>query len=283
MAKFDSILKLKDYPEIVQLLVESNDENLIDIYEKNHLYFNVGFYPYLIEAAEQALAECKNDSGKAKKIRHILTHLQKRNNVFPIGDLPKVIVFDRRLELLLFDDSSVVSTPKKMEEWRERIKSQIDGLPRKQHQEFITWCIGQMDLNCSRHRKSCPNDPSTCAIEEGLEKRILYLQGLLDDAEPDPLDSPEKGARKPLVRIQWLGDQKELAELFIELKKKGWIAKFENATIKACFTPSDSMPDYLKPFTNKKTMQPTYEKVYFESDYSPKFYGIKENPKGTSD
>lgn len=81
-----------------------------------------------------------------------------------------------------------------------------------------------------------------------------------------------------LQKIVWNGTQKELAELFIQLKEKGWIEGFEYDTIKSCFTNAHSIHQYLKPFTENKTYEPTFEKVYTK-EYKPMFFAIKPNTK----
>ncbi len=83
---------------------------------------------------------------------------------------------------------------------------------------------------------------------------------------------------KDTDKIEWLGNQKELAELFIELKRKGWIKKIENKKIKNAFTNSHSIQQVLKPAVDKKTLEPMYEQVY-TADYTSKFDQIDENPK----
>ena len=95
------------------------------------------------------------------------------------------------------------------------------------------------------------------------------------------VDRKRKAGNKEstLKKIEWLGSQKELGELFIILKKKGWIHNFEYSTIKACFTKSNSIHQILKPDQDKKEPYDlNYPQVY-TSNYSPQFFGIKENPK----
>ena len=84
----------------------------------------------------------------------------------------------------------------------------------------------------------------------------------------------------PIKKIQWKGTQKELAELLIELKRKGWIEDYENIAIKHCFSNSNTIEQYLKPYTmkDKNGYVDTYEKV-FTPKYKPRFFGIKPNPK----
>ena len=77
--------------------------------------------------------------------------------------------------------------------------------------------------------------------------------------------------------MEWKGTQKQLAELFVELQKKGWIEKIESNTIEQSFTNTKSIKQYLKPFVDKSQgYKSTYEKLY-SKEYSPQFTSIKEN------
>ena len=80
---------------------------------------------------------------------------------------------------------------------------------------------------------------------------------------------------KELTKIQWLGTQKQLAELFIELKKKGWIEEHPAEVIQSCFTKSNSISQCFKPGIDKnRGYEPTYPGIY-TPEYNPKFFGIK--------
>ncbi len=74
-------------------------------------------------------------------------------------------------------------------------------------------------------------------------------------------------------RIEWQGSQKELAELFIELKRKGFIKEIDHNLITKAFTKSDTIQQILKPATDKHTLEDTYEQVYTKS-YRPRFHHI---------
>lgn len=79
-------------------------------------------------------------------------------------------------------------------------------------------------------------------------------------------------------KIQWKGTQKELAELFIELKNNNWIEDFDYETIKACFSNSNTIQQVLKPSTDPKTGTNDYEQVY-TALYKPQFHGILKNKR----
>lgn len=59
--------------------------------------------------------------------------------------------------------------------------------------------------------------------------------------------------------MEWLGSQKEQAELFIKLQEKGWIRSIKPQTIKSTFTKSASIEQMFKPGTDTKTGENTYE------------------------
>lgn len=81
-----------------------------------------------------------------------------------------------------------------------------------------------------------------------------------------------------LEKIEWQGTQKELAELFIELKRKKFIKQIPTKLIKAYFTQSNSIEQPLSPCTDKKTKIDMYEKLY-SGEYEPHFENIKSNTK----
>lgn len=56
---------------------------------------------------------------------------------------------------------------------------------------------------------------------------------------------------KSFRRHNWKGSQKQLAELFIELKEKGWIDEINVAAIQQCFTNSKTIGQCLKPGFSK--------------------------------
>ncbi len=77
-------------------------------------------------------------------------------------------------------------------------------------------------------------------------------------------------------KIDWKGTQKELAELFIELKNKGWIEEVNPTKIMNAFTQSDTIQQVLKPGNNPKTKIDEYNQIYTKR-YKPKFKGIEQN------
>lgn len=87
------------------------------------------------------------------------------------------------------------------------------------------------------------------------------------DVSPRTVNPPE--------RIEWFGTQKNLAELFIELERKGWIKHIRYSAIKAAFTGSNSIEQVLKPDEDRKTHVKSYPQV-FTTRYKPAFETINE-------
>ncbi len=83
-----------------------------------------------------------------------------------------------------------------------------------------------------------------------------------------------------LEKIEWQGTQKELAELFIELKRKEWLKEIPTKLIQAYFDETKSISQYLEPCTEPGTYENTYGKLY-GIKYKPMFDGIKKNKKST--
>jgi len=117
------------------------------------------------------------------------------------------------------------------------------------------------------HSLLCNNVP--CIQDSKYEDKIGYI-----DKKMKLLDNESTSLE--LSKIKWKGTQKELGELFKELKENGWIEDFNYKTIKACFTNSDSINQVLKPFTDKKTKKNEYENIY-SPKYKAKFHGIPKN------
>lgn len=89
------------------------------------------------------------------------------------------------------------------------------------------------------------------------------------------MTKPEEPNEKFHKKIEWQGTQKELAELFIELHRKGWLREIPTDAIKSYFDKSDSIQQLLKPAQDPKTKEPTYESV-FTPKYKPKFDSIRK-------
>jgi hypothetical protein len=153
------------------------------------------------------------------------------------------------------------------DKWVESLDLVLVRCKESYKKQLLEYLVKQTRINLAEHQKKC--NKHQCNRVANAEQIISHVQGLLDEMEePAPI-------HKPLTPIRWKGTQKQLAELFIELKQKGWIEGFEYATIKACFNNANSIDQYLRPDLDKHTNEPQYLKVY-TSEYDPKFYGIKK-------
>jgi hypothetical protein len=214
------------------------------------------------------------------KLDELELRLAENTNIIP-ADLPDSILYDRNLSGNFLADHNTINFLK--EEWNKfqtYIREKMQSIPQDLELPFLEWCEKMLKLNYNRHLKTCKK-PIDCPQNLGYDRRIQYISRLIGEANAaqftPAFQSHSENSRKLGNKIQWCGTQKELAELFVELKKKGWIEKIENDTIQDCFTESNSVPQYLKPATNTKTGEDTYENLY--TGYSPQFYGIKENSK----
>jgi hypothetical protein len=79
-----------------------------------------------------------------------------------------------------------------------------------------------------------------------------------------------------LKKMEWLGTQKELAELFVELYSKGWISELSANSIQRTFTKSETIHQVLKPDQDKQTYKNQYSQI-FTPKYVKVFSGIKKN------
>jgi hypothetical protein len=78
------------------------------------------------------------------------------------------------------------------------------------------------------------------------------------------------------LKIEWLGTQKQLGELFVELNRKGWITDIPTDLIKNYFTKSNTIEQVLKPSLDLKTKENAYEGIY-TTNYKPRFDSIRKN------
>jgi hypothetical protein len=79
-----------------------------------------------------------------------------------------------------------------------------------------------------------------------------------------------------IEKMEWLGTQKELAELFVELYSKGWISELSANSIQRTFTKSETIHQVLKPDQDKQTYKNQYSQI-FTPKYVKVFSGIKKN------
>ena len=99
------------------------------------------------------------------------------------------------------------------------------------------------------------------------ERLIEYFEKAADNKAPIEL-SVER--RKSCKLMTWNGTQKELGELFLELKKKGWVDDYNFEAIRAAFTPTDAIDQAMRPGVKKD-----FKNIY-TTFYKPSFDKIKE-------
>jgi hypothetical protein len=109
-------------------------------------------------------------------------------------------------------------------------------------------------------------EKSRRAINKWIEKERDMERGMKDAniVQNNPINH----------RIEWMGTQKELGELFVELHKKGWISETNHNQITQAFTKSNTISQVLKPSFDRKTSEKLYEQIY-TSYYKPKFDSIR--------
>lgn len=273
-----------DYEGIIDGLLQSEDFNAEFRHIRSVIIQNPLFFPLLFKALDNKILNTSEteDRAKVSALEELKAGLMEFTNVVP-ADLPDFILRDRQLYNYYLQDFNVPHNNN--QEWakfKEKITDLLVDLPKSKGEMFLNWCIQMLEMNLSRHRKTCRNP--ICGVEGSHERRLLYINEFIAENYPkpivqnSPLTSDEGSKQKEGVKMQWLGTQKELAELFIRLKAKGWIADFEAETIKTCFTNANSIQQLLKPGAFTEDLGGTFEQV-FTPEYSPKFHGVMQNPK----
>ena len=103
----------------------------------------------------------------------------------------------------------------------------------------------------------------------------VFLYNQMDNYRTPQDTSDQIEPEMDFDKMEWLGTQKQLAELFIELEKKGWIKEKDITLIKFSFTNSNTIDQVLKPTQDRHTKQSLYSGVYTPS-YKPSFDAIKQ-------
>ena len=123
---------------------------------------------------------------------------------------------------------------------------------------------------------------------ENYEHRFLYVlfyfyyeQQFLSflSKKMTELNQPQPNTEKAesiFEKYEWLGTQKQLAELFLELEGKKWVREKKPHLIKAYFTKSNTIEQVLKPTQDSKTKERMYLGIY-TPNYRPSFDTIKLN------
>lgn len=86
--------------------------------------------------------------------------------------------------------------------------------------------------------------------------------------------NPKVNVASQVDKISWLGLQRNLGELFIELYQKKWISNLPPKLIKAYFSKSNTIADILRPYNVDG--KATYSQVYSE-EYKCHFGKILKN------
>lgn len=270
----------QEYDGLVRALIQSpNIDEELQFAQRYALLKNRNFYLLMFRTVAKIRNEAaqSNDTSLIAALAHFESKLHEYTNVIP-ADLPDSILNDRLLvDDYLADDRTISFKKGELQAFQNYILSKEESISKSLKLRFLEWCDRMLKMNLAKHNKKCTN-PTDCAINQGYDLRIQYLTRLIEEATPTQPQTPPEVSRAAGNKIQWLGTQKELAELFIRLRAKGWIADFEPETIKDCFTNSNTIQQYLKPGEYTEDLGGTFEQV-LTPEYSPKFHGVLPNPK----
>lgn len=287
-----------EYEGLVMALLQSPDIDAeLQYHPQSILNSNPNFYLLMFRAVGK-IRDAATQSKDENLIASLITFeakLYEYTNVIP-ADLPDSILRNRDLVGYYFTDHHKSVIEKDWQEFQTYVKRITNEISNELELPFLEWCGKMLKMNLERHNKKC-KDTGNCGINQGYDRRLRLVSRLIEDAKRKkvaqtilpqttsitlPQSSPEiilansnETMKKQSNKIQWLGTQRQLAELFAVLKMKGWIEKFEYDTIKECFTESDSIQQYLKPGKNKETGEDTYPEI-FKTNYDERFYGIKK-------
>ena len=272
----------EDYVNLVMQLLENPDiDATLRTCPRNVHNLNPNFYLMLFKVVE-VFRERQVEEGNRNVVAlldQLKSKLYEYTDIIP-ADLPASILQDKILaDRYLDDHRTLVFKDDDWNNFQDYILEKARSIPQNLELPFLNWCVRMLEMNLAKHMKKCTN-PLNCRINQGYDRRLQYLARLIEEITPTQIEPVHlsESMRKPTNKIQWLGSQKELAELFIYLRAKGWIVDFEPETIKECFTSSNTIHQYLKPGEYTEDLRGTFEQV-FTSEYSPKFNGIKQNIK----
>lgn len=110
---------------------------------------------------------------------------------------------------------------------------------------------------------------------KNFDKNDIEKNKNFDENDIENFYSETEKDNSDIEKIEWLGTQKELGELFLILKEKKWIKEINPILIKKCFSKSDTIQQILKPSLNKDSS--VYDGVYTKT-YKPKFDLIRTRP-----
>jgi len=177
---------------------------------------------------------------------------------------------------ILFIEGRFFVNAKAERKWSDRIQEFIQGNNQNDILLFLEYGKEMIQQGYDLHLVTC-TDKYNCLINTAYERKIAECGQLLNEIKLQ-LKEADSEQPKSINRMQWLGTQKQLAELFIELKRKGWIVDFEYEAIKGAFTKSNTIHQILKPGQDRDTKILEYDQVFTET-YAPQFFNIIDNPK----
>jgi len=202
---------------------------------------------------------------------------QRKHELFQISDInnPGGILKNAFINIVISDYDGLTRKGKyKNNILKNFLSNEYIELQKDHKQRYETGNLTK-EYNYKPDFLSASNDQiiEILALNKSYDDYIAKLNDELRKLQAIKLNNiPE---RKTISPIKWLGSGKNLAELFIELKEKGWIEKFDYKTIITCFTQTGSINIYLKP--GEKNEKNTYSRLY-SPKYKRKFNEIKENP-----
>lgn len=170
------------------------------------------------------------------------------------------------------------SKPFEINYWTNELSEFSLGKDTKEILKFLEYGMKMLNEEHQLHTIICRNkyECNFCdQLTTKKERTNLFYAKVEDYQQSQNQSKPQSEIEN---KIQWKGTQKQLAELFIELKKNNWIEDFEYDTIKSCFSNSNTIQQVLKPSRDTKTGTNDYEQVY-TALYEPQFHGILKNKK----
>jgi len=200
-------------------------------------------------------------------------------------DLIERLQVDRILVHNLRDDLKIEESLGNWKRWKNELNGALERYDKKAIPFILNWCIEAMQRSTDE-LKSKPLDPEIVhgegtvmhisrpeMLENRRQQRINSFQSRIDYCK----GVLRKEHSKQIKRMVWQAGQQELAELFIELWKKGWISEIEDNAIKLSFTQSHTIDQILK--SRKKTgkKEDEFPQVYTNS-YTERFECIPINP-----
>ena len=195
---------------------------------------------------------------------------------------------DLALTFLLASDDHISRNLERRKTWKMQVEDALGDYDKPEQIKAYNWCISRLKSNLGLHLEK----PLTPHITGDIDMQIALVDPVSLQYEKDRISAGynirirhfEKRLalatgrnRYRLNRIKWLGTQQELAELFIQLRAKGWIDEIEEEPIKECFEKTDTIPQILKPGKFDEKYKGTFSQVFTKS-YIRMFDDLRNNP-----